>query len=245
LRFVAVPAAIIVFACKMWGSVETVEDTAAAAAILDKYLAASETHQDGLRGGSMEVDIQASVPNLNRQGRLHALRKISKVGRISYRVLGFQGDNSVKNQVIARYLQAEQEAQGKQDLSITPVNYKMKYKGELATDGDRHVYVFGLVPRTKKVGLFKGEIWLDAATCLPVYEKGRFVKNPSVFFKKVEFERAFSIQSGVPVPQRTASTIQTRLVGKVKLDVSYSKFAPNADAEESAATEDTATGSLQ
>jgi hypothetical protein len=244
LRFVAVPAAIIVFACKMWGSVEPVEDTAAAAAILDKYLAASENHQDVLRGGSMEVDIQASVPNLNRQGRLHALRKISKVGRISYRVLGFQGDNSVKNQVIARYLQAEQEAQGKEDLSITPVNYKMKYKGELATDGDRHVYVFSLAPRTKKVGLFKGQIWLDAASYLPVYEKGRFVKNPSVFFKKVEFERAFNIQSGVPVPQRTTSTIQTRLVGKVELNVSYSKFAPNTVAEESAETED-AAGSLQ
>jgi hypothetical protein len=69
--------------------------------------------------------------------------------------------------------------------------------------------------------LFKGELWLDASNYFPVYEKGRLVKNPSIFFKKVEFERAFAIQNGVPVPAHLVSTIQTRLVGKVELDVNY------------------------
>jgi len=140
-------------------------------------------------------------------------------------VLGFQGDNSVKNQVIARYLEAEQQAQGKQDMAITPGNYKLKYKGERALAGDRRVYVFDLAPRKKRVGLFKGEIWLDASSYLPVYEKGRLVKNPSIFFKRVDFERAYNIQDGVQVPAYTASEIDTRLVGKVELNVSYSNFA--------------------
>lgn len=176
----------------------------------------------------MEVDIDASVPNLKEQGRLHALRKISKVGQITYHQLRFQGDNTVKNQVIARYLQAEQQGQGDQNLAITPANYKFKYKGEKSTDQGKDVYVFLLSPRRKKVGLFKGEIWLDSGTYLPVFEKGRFVKNPSIFFKKVDFERAFKIQNGLAIPEYTMSTIDARLIGKVELNISYSKFSPTA-----------------
>lgn len=195
------------------------------AAIIDKYLQATQTHEDVLRGVSMEVDINASIPKLKEHGRLHALRKISKVGQITYHVLGFQGDNTVKNQVIARYLQAEQQGQGDQSLAVTPANYKFKYKGERETNNGQSVYVFQLSPHKKKVGLFKGEMWLDASTCLPVFEKGRFVKNPSIFFKNVDFERAYAIKDGVPIPEYMNSIIDTHLIGKVELNISYSKFA--------------------
>jgi hypothetical protein len=205
-------------------------------AIISKYLQATQTREDVLRGASMQVDINANVPKLKEHGRLRALRNISKVGQITYHVLGFQGDNTVKNQVIARYLQAEQQGQGDQTLAITPTNYKFKYKGEKSTQQGAQVYIFQLSPRKKRVGLFKGEIWLDASTCLPVFEKGRLVKNPSIFFKKVDFERAFAIQNGLPVPAYMNSTIDTRLIGKVELNISYSNFEQNAETD---AAEDT------
>lgn len=195
------------------------------AAILNKYLQATQMHEDVLRGASMDVEINASVPKLKEQGKLHALRKISKVGQITYHVLAFQGDNTIKNQVIGRYLQAEQQGQGDQSLAITPTNYKFRYKGEKPSDNGKPVYVFELSPRKKKVGLFKGEMWLDAQTYLPVYEKGQFVKNPSIFFKKVDFQRAFTIKDGVAIPQYMTSTIDARLIGKVELDINYSNFA--------------------
>jgi hypothetical protein len=195
---------------------------AAPAAIITKYLKATENHQD-TQSASMEVDITASVPNLKEQGKLRALRKISKVGHITYRVLGFQGDNTIKTQVIARYLQAEQQGQGDHTLGITAANYKFKYKGEWQFEG-KEAYLFALSPRKKRVGLFKGEIWLDAGTYLPVYEKGRFVKNPSVFFKRVVFQRGFAIENGVAIPRYMTSTIDTRVLGKVELTISYSKF---------------------
>ena len=196
--------------------------------IIDKYLQATQTHEDTLRGVSMEVDINADVPSLKEHGRLHALRKISKVGQITYHVLGFQGDNTIKNQVIARYLQAEQQGQGDESLAINPSNYKFKYKGIKHGSG-QDAYVFQLSPRKKRVGLFKGEIWLDTKTYLPVYEKGRLVKNPSIFFKKVDFDRAFAIQNGLAVPQSMSSTIDVRLIGKVHLNINYSNFGPSSD----------------
>jgi hypothetical protein len=205
---------------------------ASSAAILNKYLQATQNHEDALRGASMEVDINATVFKLKEHGTLRALRKISKVGQITYRVLGFQGDNTVKNQVIARYLQAEQQGQGDQNLAITPANYKFKFKGQKQGNAGDNVYVFQLSPRKKKVGLFKGELWLDSNTCLPVLEKGRLVKNPSIFFKKVDFERAFSIKDGVAIPQHMNSTIETRLIGKVEINIDYTHFEANGESEE-------------
>lgn len=230
LRFVALPAAIVILACEMW-ALDGEPLTGEPAQIVDKYVAATQADEQGLQG-SMDVDISASVPQLKQRGSLHASRRISDLGRITYRVLGFQGDKTVKNQVIARYLEAEQQAHDKQNLSVTPINYKFKFKGERASAGGRDVYVFEVAPKKKRVGLFKGEMWLDAQTFLPVYEKGRLVKNPSIFFKRVEFERAYQIQNGLAVPEHMTSNIDTRLVGRVELDVKYSNFEPSDEAAE-------------
>jgi hypothetical protein len=130
--------------------------------------------------------------------------------------------------VIARYLEAEQRNRDNAGLAITPANYKFKFKGEQITETGKRVYVFGLMPRTSRIGLFKGELWLDADSCLPVYEKGRLAKNPSIFFKRVDFEQAFLIQNGRAVPQQMSSVITTRLVGKVQLNVNYSNYVESS-----------------
>lgn len=203
-------------------------DSSETSAIIQSYLTASQAHQSSLQGVSMEVDIDASVPHLQKHGKLHALRNISKLGKITYKVLGFQGDSTVKQEVIARYLDAEQESQTYKGIAITPENYKLKFKGrQKLADGAGSVYVFALSPRKKAAGLFKGEMWLDEATFLPVFEKGRLVKNPSIFFKRVEFERSYKIENGMAVPQRMSSVIDCHLVGKVELNVNYTNFEPN------------------
>jgi hypothetical protein len=205
--------------------------------IINRYLQATQSQGGAVQNASMEVDIRASVPKLKQNGTLHALRQISKVGKITYRVVAFQGSNTVKNQVIARFLQADQQGQGDQKLAITPENYKFKFKGRKVLENGRDVFAFQVAPRHKKVGLFKGEVWLDTRAYLPVYEKGRLVKNPSIFFKRVNFERAFAIENGQAIPEHMSSTIDTRIVGRVELNVNYSKVAVG---EESSSIEDEA-----
>ncbi|MEK7753340.1 MAG: hypothetical protein AAB654_15555, partial [Acidobacteriota bacterium] len=78
--------------------------------IVDQYVNATQAQQEGLRGLSMEVEIDASLPKLKKQGRLHALRYISRLGEITYRAIRFDGDNTIKKDVIARYLTAETAA---------------------------------------------------------------------------------------------------------------------------------------
>ena len=65
-------------------------------AIIDKYVDATQIQQDNLRGLQMEVNIDAQLPKLEKHGKLRALRKISLLGKITYKALGFSGDSTVK-----------------------------------------------------------------------------------------------------------------------------------------------------
>jgi len=194
--------------------------------IVENYCAASRGQEQSFQGASMDVEIQASLPNLKKQGRLHALRRISAVGRITYEMLRFEGDGTVKNQVIARYLTAEAEAQKDQapSLAVTPANYKFKYKSRSQLDG-RAVYIFQVTPRQKRQGLYKGDLWIDAATYLRVQESGYLVKSPSIFLKKVAFVRKYEIRDGISVPLQVQSEVDTRLVGKAELTIDFSNFS--------------------
>lgn len=190
--------------------------------VIDTYTAMSLSQSARLRGATMQVEIEASLPQLKKHGRLHALRRISQLGRITYEILHFEGDSSVKTQVIARYLAADVQAQTDDDpsIAVTPANYKFQYKG-LVTDGGRRAYHFHLTPKDKRVGTFKGDLWLDAETCLPVRESGRLAKNPSFFVKRIDFVREYDIQDGLAIPRRIQSTAETRLVGKAELTVRF------------------------
>ena len=208
--------------------------------MVNHYLAASEAQQDTLRGATMQVDIDASVPKLQKQGKLQALKSISKLGKITYHLLGFSGDNSVKTEVIARYLKAEVDAaEGASNLSITPVNYKFKYKGQEDWNG-RQTYVLHVSPRHKKVGLFKGELWLDAETYMPVRETGSFVKSPSIFLKKMEFVQNYELANGISMPQRMESKVETRFFGPVQLNVDFTGFSKDQPVTADAATPEAA-----
>jgi hypothetical protein len=193
--------------------------------IVDQYVSATQAQQESLRGLSMDVEIDASLPRLKKKGRLQALRYISRLGEITYRAIRFDGDNTIKKDVIARYLAAETAArEGGKTMAITPDNYRFKYKASIERDGSK-VHVLAVSPRKKRVGLFKGEIWVDSATYLPVREAGTFVRNPSVFLKKVEFLREYEIRDGLSLLKHVESRIETRVVGRAEMNINFSNYA--------------------
>jgi len=194
--------------------------------IVRNYCAASRGQAAEFRGASMEVEIHGALPNLKKSGALRALRRISSLGRITYQVLGFEGDRTVQKEVITRYIQAEIEAQNDASaaMAVMPDNYKFHYKGRGQLEG-RDAYVFQVTPKHKRDGLFRGDVWIDSATFLKVRESGYFVKNRSMFLKRVEFTRRYEIRDGMSVPLRTESVADVRLVGKAELTIDYTNFS--------------------
>lgn len=191
--------------------------------VLLRYLARNGETRNALRDVSMEVDIEAELPMLKKQGKLRALRHISNLGKVTYEMISFMGDNMVKRDVIARYIAAETQTssdEDRQQLAINEQNYRFKYRGMYET-ADWRLHLFEVKPRRKRAGLFSGWLWLEADSALPVRESGRFVRNPSVFLKRVEFTRDYLVQDGIAVPRQIESTIQTRLVGRATLQIRF------------------------
>ena len=191
--------------------------------IVENYCAATRRQEQTIRAASMEVEISGSLPKLQKQGRLHALRHITALGRITYDALRFQGDNTIKKEVINRYLQQEEDSMGDASIALTPQNYKFKYKGRQALDG-RDSYVFQVTPRKKREKLYKGELWIDAATYLPVREAGKLVKTP-LGVRNVTFVRRYDIQNGISVPRQLQSVTDVWFFGKAELTVDYAHFS--------------------
>jgi len=204
-------------------------------AIVDKYVDATQLQQNSLRGLQMEVDIDAKLPKLEKHGKLTALRKISKLGLITYKALGFSGDNTVKQEVITRYLAAESAGRENGTIAITPANYKFRYAGRIIQNNVT-MLILQVTPKKKAVGLFKGDLWIDAATGMPLREAGQFVKTPSLFLKKIAFVGEYQIRDGVAYPLHIQSTVDTRIVGRAELDISFSNFSRDNGEDETAAS---------
>jgi hypothetical protein len=166
------------------------------------------------------IEIEASLPKLNKIGRLRAIRRTSSAHQLEYQVLELSGDSMVSHELIARYLSADRRATEVSTAStaITPANYEFHYVGSVQLHDDL-TYMFRIIPHKKKQGLFNGLLWLDADTGTAVRMSGYLVKNPSVFVKRVNVTREYYVCDGIVETQITHLLLDTRLVGSARLVV--------------------------
>jgi hypothetical protein len=207
----------------------TVQATSGPSLAFGRYIASLGQTARPAGWETVTVEIDASLPGLAKQGRLQAIRRRGASGHPEYQVLHVEGDSIVKQQVIARYLTAEKEAEAmpKASVAVSPANYKFRYVGSIASAGI-FVYVYQVTPRKKRAGLMEGQLWIDAATGLAVHQGGRLVKKPSIFVRRVELVRDTRLHDGVPDLETTHLAIDTRLVGRAELTI---REQPYSDSE--------------
>lgn len=191
---------------------------------LSRYFDVSK--RNVVRGVTMAARFAASLPKMGKQAAVEARKTVAPDGQVQYDVLHRDGDRTVQKDVIARFMSTEMDKAGSpiEDIAITPDNYRFKFRGQRTNDG-REVIVYELIPRKKRVGLFKGELWLDAETALPLREAGKLVKSPSMFLKDVEFARDYEIRNGRSVLKGMKSVTQTRFWGPAELEVQFSDLS--------------------
>jgi len=205
-------------------------EEAAPALAFGRYLASLQERNPFAESGPICLEVEASIPGLAKQANLLAIRQTGTSSELAeYTVKKLDGDSLVKQQVIARYLAAEKQAERipYSAVAITPTNYKFHYAGFFVND-KIPVYVFKITPRKKREGLIRGEIWIDSATGVAVHQAGRFVKRPSVFIRRIDVSRDTNIADAVPTSRVTRLTLRTRLVGLVQLTVTERPIAANA-----------------
>ena len=174
------------------------------------------------------VEVEASIPKLKERGHLRAIRRLL-LGRPEFQMIAMEGDRTVRQQVIARYLSAEIEAAGlpPASVAIDSGNYKFRFMGSIS-DGDALAYIFEITPRKKRAGLIRGQIWIDSATALVRRQTGYLVRSPSIFIRKLGITRDTSIRAGLPYERKTHLEIETRLVGRAELTVTEQPYSGDA-----------------
>jgi hypothetical protein len=99
------------------------------------------------------------------------------------------------------------------------------------TNGDNSISVFELKPKRNAVGLFKGELWLDNSTGMPVKEVGTLVKTPSLLLKSISFVNEFQIKDGVAWPSHIECHVDTHVAGRADLNIRFSNVTQAAEGE--------------
>jgi len=172
--------------------------------------------------------IRAELPDTSQQGEFELQRKFEAPHSLQFTPLHFTGDGFVKSNVITRLLQSEVDHVQKDDPSLTaisPANYKFAYKGASNIE-NRVVHVFQVKPHKKRVGLFKGRIYLDAHTGTLVRVEGSLVKSPSFFVKHIEFVQQFADIQSFTLPIRMHSEAKARIVGRTIVDIVHRDYQP-------------------
>jgi hypothetical protein len=203
---------------------------------LEVYQHRAAWQSASLASYSASTVIEAKLPDQSQQGRYELLRTYSAPHTLKFKALSFTGDGFVKSNVIHRLLQSEVDHVEKEEgpeTAITARNYKFNYKGVKQIEG-RLVHVFDVKPRQKRVGLFKGKIYIDTLTGSLRRAEGQAVKSPSFFVNKIEFTTDYADVGNFTFPVRLHSTAKTRLVGRAVVDVSISEYQPQAVSFEAA-----------
>jgi len=189
---------------------------AQAEAVLERYVSGSGTAPWPVES----VEIHASLPKLAKSGQLEAIRRTDQSEGLTYHVVQVSGDRTVKDQVIVRYLNAQQRAWQMQPAAVafTPANYKFAYKGMVDVEGG-FAYAFRITPRKKRIGLIKGELWLDGESALAIRHSGYFVKSPSLWIKRIAVTQQDALRDGDVQFRLTHIAIETRVVGRAELTI--------------------------
>jgi hypothetical protein len=181
-----------------------------ASAVLERYSAALSDR--GLDTATVNFEIEASLPGLQKRARIEAIRRWTD-GKREYQFVTIEGDRLVRNEMIARYFAIDTE---KAPLAapITKSNYRFRLVTNTGT-----VSVFQITPRRKRKGMIAGELWIDNQTGLVTHLTGRLVKSPSVMLRQIGISQEMEIRHGATLARETHLQIDTRFTGRAELTI--------------------------
>jgi hypothetical protein len=146
-----------------------------------RYVTAVQAGDPFTEPGPVAVFIEASLPELYKSAELLAIRQANESERSQYKVVSFEGDGTVAEEVIDRYVGLYQVLQQlpTSSVAVIPANYKFRFRGDVKTGG-RTAYIYDISPRKNRIGLIKGQIWIDAHTGAEVFLTGRLTGPHSI-----------------------------------------------------------------
>jgi len=212
--------ALLVPASALAGSLSVTPLAPSESLAFARYIASIQERDPFTESGPVLVEIEASLPGLYKKSSLLAIRQTGESERRQWQVLQIEGDTTVTQEVIARYLAVQDHVEDLplSSVEITPANYRFRYIGVVG-DGANSTFVFRITPKKNRAGLLRGQLWIDLATGKAVLEAGYFVKTPSPFVHRIEVVRDTKLVDGSPSVRITHAAIETQRLGRGELTI--------------------------
>jgi len=172
---------------------------------------------------------------LENQGRHKRAEMVVRMicredGSKQFEIVSENGWGGARKHVFPRLLDAETEAarpDSRDRSRITPENYKFEMAGQEYVRG-RSAYVMAIEPRTANKYLIRGKIWVDADEYSILRIEGEPAKNPSFWFKSVQFSHDYDKSGSFWFPKLDHSVTDVRIFGSTELTIEYFDYTPNA-----------------
>lgn len=141
-----------------------------------------------------------------------------------FQIVSQSGSKLLRDLVLKRAIDSEIEAsKDKNSTALSPANYRFHMLGSGAVNG-RTVYILGVDPLKPEKFLYRGTIWVDAASFGVVKIEAAPAKNPSFWISHAEIHVTNELTDGFWLPEETRSWSNVRLGGTALLTIDYGRY---------------------
>jgi hypothetical protein len=171
--------------------------------------------------------LQARNERFNKEGWMDALTELDPGQGFRYTILAEDGSGIIRNRVLRRALEAEQEALAQGEVAksaISPANYRIAFGDHDDRAGLDHLRI---IPLRKDRMLVDGTISVLSTDGELVRIEGRLAKTPSFWTNRVDIVRRYGRIEGFHVPLSIESTANLKIAGDSVFSMTYTYESVN------------------
>lgn len=164
--------------------------------------------------------LEATTRGGRMQGRLAAWTWVGDDGRFGYQVIEESGSALIRDRVLRAALDAEQKITNEHEGfrgALSEANYDF----EAALGSGATLVPITLRPKRRDALLLQGEVLVTEHDGDLVLVRGRLVKRPSFWTRRVDVLREYGRVEGVRVPLRMESVASVLVVGTSRFSMTY------------------------
>jgi hypothetical protein len=147
-------------------------------------------------------------------------------GHKTFEVLSEGGSSIVRQRVLRRMLDAEEEAsrdEPRRHSQMTPENYEFRLLGTEVQQG-RPAFMLSVAPKSNNKFLIRGTVWVDSEDFSIVRVKGTPAVNPSRLIRNTAILYEFGKIGQFWFPETHKSETDSFLFGRTTVTIDYSKY---------------------
>jgi len=194
--------------------------------ILERMIQADNERLTALAGYSGTRHYRFDNKKYNKHAEMTVRMFCGTDGVKTFEVLAESGSGFVRNHVIRKMIEAEEESSQKgehKETRIIPENYDFRLAGREVSDG-RDSYVLEVNPKKPSKFSIRGRIWVDTEDFAIARIEGQPAKNPSIWIRSVEVVQRYGRNGQFWLPALNRSVAQARVFGATEVVIEYSDY---------------------